>query len=301
MDDTTQGELQAAAFTADGRTLFAGGLAGVLSVWDVEAGSAPVAVTHGAPILTICASAWHDLVVVGDARGAVTLRDTRRLEERGAWKADHSGILALAISPDGRWLATGVRDPGGTTLRVWRLGDGVGGPATEVFADDRHITGVYTLAFSPDSRLLAAGGWMNSGYSGTLLYDLASKERIASLTFEAARALRFSPDGAMLASGEEFGQLNLWDIGQTARRHGIKAHSDIASAIAFSPDGRHVISGSCDGSIKLWDVETGSLLKHHSYAGNPLDIHIAGRWVLIASAAWPGGEEALHLVRLSWL
>ena len=229
----------------------------------------------------------------------MTIRDAQSREEISTWKAFDSGIMALDVSPDGNWLATGAREPGDTTLRVWRFGPDRVSPPVVAFSDHRHVTAVYAVAFSSDSRRLAAGGWTNSTYSGNVVYELASGQRVASLIWECSRALRFSPDGTILASGDEWGKVSLWDIAKGSRLREFEAHKRIVSALRFSPDGRRVASGSIDGTIKLWDVESGSQCLEHTCAGIILDAQFIGAKELVAAAATPGPKLPPQIVRLA--
>lgn len=290
--------IQAASFSPDGRALITGSSDGVLAVWDPETGRRVGPLERGPSILTICASPNGAFWAVGDAHGGVTVRDPQSREELGGWKAHDSGIMALDISPDGNWLATGAREPGGTTLRVWKFGRNLGSPPEEAFSDHRHVTAVYAVAFSPDSLRLAAGGWTNSSYSGPVIYELGSGHLVSSLVWECSRALRFSPDGEVLASGDEWGKISLWDIKSGSRRRQFEAHAGILGVLRFSPDGRQLASGGCDGTIKLWDVASGAQALERACSGTVLDAHFFGPsgWIVAAAASDP--KSPLEIVRL---
>ncbi|WP_281365139.1 WD40 repeat domain-containing protein [Phytohabitans houttuyneae] len=98
----------------------------------------------------------------------------------------------IALSPDGRLLATGSEDD---TLRLWDPATGrpVGAPLT------RHKGAMYAVAFSPDSQQLATGS-----HDGTVqLWD-------PTLYTEPIRSLCSQPGGltreewAVHAAGEPF-------------------------------------------------------------------------------------------------
>ena len=120
---------------------------------------------------------------------------------------------------------------------------------------------VYSLAFSPDSAILAGGG---HGYIH--LWDVATKEHIETFVGEDGLSvvsdrleitdLVFSPDGAILA-WRSYGSnsTNLWDV---ATKEHIKTLT--GDTFAFSPDGAILASGG-NASINLWNVATGEHIK----------------------------------------
>ncbi|HLJ98116.1 MAG TPA: WD40 repeat domain-containing protein [Gemmataceae bacterium] len=74
------------------------------------------------------------------------------------------------------------------------------------------------------------------------------------------RALAFSPDGTILASGSDDGTVRFWD-GLTGKpKQVIRAHRLPVLTIRFSPDGKILASGSFADGLKLWNVGNGSLI-----------------------------------------
>jgi len=68
------------------------------------------------------------------------------------------------------------------------------------------------------------------------------------------RALAYSPDGRVLASGSEDRTVKLWNLATGQVRHGLAGHEAEVRALAFSPDARRLASGSWDGTLRLWKV-----------------------------------------------
>jgi WD40 repeat protein len=117
---------------------------------------------------------------------------------------------------------------------------------------------VMSVAFSPDCRMLASGGFDNA----VTLWEVASGKKRA--TFEgrtnAILSVAFSPDGRTVASGGEDQTVKLWDVMMGKERATLKGHDREVRTVAFSPDGQTLASGGMDRTVKLWDVATGKEL-----------------------------------------
>ena len=114
---------------------------------------------------------------------------------------------------------------------------------------------VSQIAYSPDGRTLAV-----ATYSGVKLLDAQTGQRLAAWPTP-AWSVAFSPDGALLASGWEGGQLQLWptdpadnDEGASRPIQTLAGHTAAVHGLAWSPDGQTLASVADDGAVILWDV-----------------------------------------------
>ncbi|MEQ8674240.1 MAG: protein kinase [Aggregatilineales bacterium] len=94
----------------------------------------------------------------------------------------------------------------------------------------------------------------------SLLTALQSEPRIRTLLHghtDTNRAVAYSPDGSLIASGGQDNTIIIWD---TATNQPVgepfTGHRDWINTIAFSPDGTMLASGGEDNTIILWDVST---------------------------------------------
>ena len=106
-----------------------------------------------------------------------------------------------------------------------------------------------------------------------------------------ALCVRFSPDGALLASSGADGKLFLYD-GQTGGlvTELTDAHTGGIYSLSWSPDGKSLLTVSADRCAKLWDITSKSVLSSHSFTSsdNPIDDQQVG-------SLWVGN----HLLSLS--
>ena len=126
---------------------------------------------------------------------------------------------------------------------------------------------------------LALAAWPASGEEsvhGALAAALAlatqrsaTRIRLAGHS-EAITALAWSPDGHRLVSGDDAGQLMLWNAttGEPIGQPLMGGHTDSIQAVAWSPDGLRLISADSDGELILWDGTTGEQLVDESHTGS---------------------------------
>ncbi|MCL3999072.1 WD40 repeat domain-containing protein, partial [Streptomyces lavenduligriseus] len=115
--------------------------------------------------------------------------------------AGHAGgVEAVAIAPDGTWLASGDRDG---AVRLWNRASG---RCTATLTG--HTSKVTSIAISPDGTWLATAGENEE----VRLWDRASGQCTATLTDSNHRGhlVAISPDGIWLATGSTSGEVRLW-------------------------------------------------------------------------------------------
>jgi len=94
----------------------------------------------------------------------------------------------------------------------------------------------------------------------SLIANLELKSLIPGHT-DGVRALAFSPNANILASGAYDATIILWDAEQGRMLlPPLKGHTGPIYGIAFRPDGKTLASASADRTVRLWEVKTGRLI-----------------------------------------
>ncbi len=114
---------------------------------------------------------------------------------------------------------------------------------------------VFNTTFSPDGRLVLAGG-----DSSTLrLYEVKTGKLIRELfghTGYAHQAV-FTPDGKQALSASGDGTLRLWDLATGKELRRFTGHKGGVNSVDLTRDGKWAVSGGADKTLRLWVVATG--------------------------------------------
>jgi WD40 repeat protein len=176
--------------------------------------------------------------------------------------------VSIAFSPDGRYLA-GIGSVEGSTpeqprgvLLIW---DANTRRIVRTLKTDALF--LYSVAFSPNSKLVAAGAHDDQ----IRIWDVRTGRLRRTLPSYGARvlALAFSPNGEMLAAANYHQVVELWRIRSGRLLHRIEVghramdvvFSPDGRTIAVAPEGRRISQGDFSANALTYDVKTGNL-KH---------------------------------------
>ena len=238
-DIPLQGYPYCLAFLPSGDRAAVGCLDGTIALVDLKTSSVSGSMFAGEPVYCLDVSADGSKLVTGGAKGARLFslsepgQPGKLLEHQAVircafspdgtriltvgnnkcclWDADQGKMIALlhaggafiaAISPDGKWLATGGNDG---TARFYATADGKPAGARMAHGDT-----VLSLAFSPDGRRLLTGSFDGAAR----VWKVPSGEP-ASKPFQhiwGVSVVAFSPDGRTAITSAYLGGVHLWDL-----------------------------------------------------------------------------------------
>jgi WD40 repeat protein len=284
------------AISPGGNLLAAGGGDKKIHVWKLQDGELGELITtlsgHTSFPDSLAFSPDGSLLASGGGGGDnnVKLWDVKTWQLKNTLTGHTAKVASLAFSPDGNTLLSGSSD---WTARLWDVETGKLRTSLTQH-DGRRGSTIATAIFSPDGANIATAG--GSGAVGILFWDAATGEKVGNipgasqcvafspidatlayargnsarlwdmqkgqdtLTLQGSspvRALALSPDGSLIASGDDNGTLRIWDTANGQLKRAWTAHSAGIRSMVLSSDGKLLLSGSTDGTMCLWDVAEG--------------------------------------------
>lgn len=280
------------AFSGDGKQFASGGNNGQVKIWDVHTGECVQSlVADLEQIWSVTFSPVEDLLVTGGSDGVIKLWNLQTGQCFQKLQGHTGCIYSLNFSPDGQILASGSGD---RTIKLWdihqydcqrtlkghkhqvstvkwtththslvscshdqtiRLWDAKTGQSLHTFHG--HKNWVSDIDLNLDGRTL-----ISCSEDQTVKYwDIFTRKCLKTLRGQENQvwSLAFSPDGHMLASGDE--NLRLWDLSTSEHLTCLKGHSSRVMSVQFSPNGQIVASSSRDGTTKIWEVQSGRCIQ----------------------------------------
>ncbi len=219
------------------------------------------------PIRGLAIQSEKSIVVVGrgneifllDGKTGYLLRtlinpDLRSPSQKPVHAAHLSLVESLAISPDGKTIASGSYDE----LVLWDLDTGKPKQIIHGFADR-----VMAIAYSPDGKYMATGGGAPSQDGELKLFDSNGKliQLIKNSHSDTIFGLAFSPDSKHLASCGADKFVKVWEIPSGKLTKTFEGHTHHVLDVSWQPDGKQLASGGADNVVKIWDYDKGEQIR----------------------------------------
>ncbi|MDQ2887057.1 MAG: serine/threonine protein kinase [Chloroflexota bacterium] len=233
--------VQAVAWNPQGTLLASGGRDNQVLIWNPAGNTLYRSSLFRSAVSALAWSTNGDELYIGTSGNGVhrfTLASSKTSLE-----ANRAIIRAVAISPDGNFIATGT-DGGRMTIVPLKASG-----TSQVQNYENHLEAILSLAWSPDSTKIAFS--RSDKTVGVVSLTTASITSTLSLT-SAVNGLAWEPvSGERLATVASDGTLHIW----TPENNKYTSYDAHAGALTSAAWGGHgLATGSTDAKILIWKV-----------------------------------------------
>ena len=305
-------DISTLAFSPDGKMLLSGSNDGTIRAWDTITGRQQfICPGHTSEISELAASEERNaLISVHSWKSQLLHWDINVGHHLSGYYFKNKS--PQAISPDAKTLT--LKDWTATDTLLWDISKKR--IRATLKGHEVPLSKMPNFVFSLDGKRLASANehqgielihvWNIPNQSRSFLKRLffSSKSISPQYTLEGhidgVYALKFSPNGKILATVHRNKVIRLWDVEAGSTRFTLTGHKQTIRALAFSPNGKILASGENYQTIYLWDVTTGQQLTNSQTetTANTLQFSPDGKTLIIGG--WNGKLHLLdaHTLRL---
>jgi WD40 repeat protein len=238
------------AWAPDGKSFMSGDYGGTIFVYNAETGKQTDQIKLPGNVEMLQSSPDGKRLYSAAGDGSIRVWEVPSKTEVNTWKNLHrGGIWGMALSPDGKMLATAGQDHFARLLDTQNF---------KVLHEFEHPADVNGVVFSNDNKTLLTG----CGDAAIRVFDVASSKEIRKLeghTQGSVTDLAFSPDGKCLASGGMDRTVRTWDLVDFEKpklKSTVGGFNEFVFGVAISPNRKWLAAVGWDDQIKLLDLST---------------------------------------------
>jgi WD40 repeat protein/energy-coupling factor transporter ATP-binding protein EcfA2 len=247
-------DVNAIAFSPNGKTIAGAGDEGIMRLWD---------------------SSGKELKVWKEA-----------IQRR---PGSQNNVQDIAFSPDGKFIvAGGLNAP---IARVWNLEGSVTEPQAKLKGKEKqetHQEQISSVAVSPNSQLIATGSydktmriWKPKSPNGELVAVTPEQENAISRVV-------FTADGQRIVTADWDGNVAMWDLAGKQISKWKKVHQTQIRGLGITRDGSQIVTADMSGNVKILDSSGKAQPEFFSYQSGTNELAISPDGSLIATGGMDG-------------
>jgi polar amino acid transport system permease protein len=274
-------------FSVDSATLISASRDGQVLFWDVDSGQIQKKQTiEGGPFNDVDVSADRSTLASVGEDGVVRVWDLQKGQEIQAIGPGENTKRAVALNADGSLVAAG----NGPDVLVWNATTGEQVKSLTGYWEDPateeqwlgHTKDVTSLAFSPDSKVLASGGADTNIVFWTM--DTGEVDAMAEGHNAAVLSMVFDPQGDILLSASQDTKLRTIRVIGGKSTASYEGHLNAVNRAVFGPTSDTLLSAGNDGTLRLWETANQKVihLEWSRLGLQPIWGKVLGGWMLLS-------------------
>jgi WD40 repeat protein len=262
------GDVEAVAFSPDGKLLLTGSEDKTACLWEVATGKLVKKFEYQDGVTAVRFSPDNKMILTAtrgyrlsrDPENRMFVWDAARLTSIKSFEVTPGYLTRAIFSPDSQSILSGTFD---------------------VIPAELGATVYKSSFFKASTR---DTGWTRN----VTLWNARTGEEIRRFRGYASNvtALTLSPDGRYLLTGDDGGQAHLWDVTTGRQIQRFTGHEMGITSLAVSPDSRLVLTGGWDKAARLWDAATGEIVHSFEHANFITSVAFSLDGRQAATASW---------------
>lgn len=223
---------------------------------------------QGSAVKVIFSPKGEHMLTAG-ADGIIKVFGTAQWERKISIKAttEDDTLIDMKISPNSQYLVVSTKSG---NIKFYETSYWTKLNIMKIQNDE-----ISEISFSPDSRLLFAGGYEKI----ITVFDMIKVEKIVNMGGHETwiSCLEHSPRQDLMVSGAWDGTIIIWDTQALKAKQSFREHTGQIRKVRFAGSGRFFITTGSDGKIIMWDSASLTIVKKYNIsedARNIVDIAI---------------------------